>query len=77
MKSIIEGEYNPMAPRQSLPEIYIRSGDIYLTRYQTIFEQNSLIGLSPIGIKIDPKKAINIDTQIDLDVANSIFRRDK
>ena len=76
IKSLIDGDYNPMEPRQNLPNIYIRSGDIYLTRYKTIFEQNSLIGSSPLGIKINPKKAINIDTQIDLDVANAIFKRD-
>ena len=77
MKSLIEGNYNPMEPRQNLPEVYIRSGDVYLTTYKTIFEENSLIGTSPLGIKVDPKKAINIDTQIDLDIAKEIFKRDK
>lgn len=77
MKSLIEGNYNPMEPRQNLPDVYIRSGDIYLTTYQTIFRQNSLIGSSPLGIKVNPIKAVNIDTEIDLEVAKEIFKREK
>ena len=77
MKSLINGDYDPMEPRQNLPNIYIRSGDIYLTTFQTLFKENSLIGSLPIGIKVDPKKAINIDTQIDLEVAKAILKRDK
>jgi len=77
IKSLMDGNYNPMEPRQNLPDIYIRSGDIYLTTFHTIFEQHSLIGVSPVGIRIDPKKAINIDTQIDLELAKVILKRDK
>ena len=77
MESLIKGDYDPMEARQNLPNIYIRSGDIYLTTSKTLFEENSLIGSLPIGIKINPKKAINIDTVIDLEVANAILKRDK
>ena len=77
MKSLINGDYDPMEPRQTLTDIYIRSGDIYLTTFQTLFKENSLIGSSPVGIKVNPRKAINIDTQFDLEVAKAFLKRDK
>ena len=49
----------------------------YLTTFQTLYEENSLIGSLPIGIKVNPKKAINIDTEIDLEVAKAILKGDK
>ena len=76
MKSLINGDYDPMEPRQTLTDIYIRSGDIYLTTYKTLFKENSLIGSSPVGIRVNPQKAINIDTQIDLEVARLFLKRD-
>jgi CMP-N,N'-diacetyllegionaminic acid synthase len=53
---------DPMCPRQELPPLYIRSGDVYVTRRSTIEYGNSLIGDSPLGYEIDPSRAVNIDT---------------
>lgn len=60
---------DPMLPRQLLPPVYIRSGDIYLTRRKTILHQNSLIGKRAIGLVVSPEKTINIDEPVDLVIA--------
>lgn len=73
MKPAIEGDFDPMQARQSLPKYYIRSGDIYLTTRNTLFLQKSLIGNHPLGITIDPDRAINIDTMADLIVAENLL----
>ena len=74
MAPLIKGEFDPMEPRQNLPDFYIRSGDIYLTTFKTLFQENSLIGSKPIGIKVDPNSAINIDTENDLKLARLYLR---
>lgn len=60
---------DPMLPRQLLPPVYIRSGDIYLTRRKTILHQNSLIGKRAVGLIVPPEKTVNIDEPVDLVVA--------
>lgn len=74
MFPLIKGDFDPMEPRQKLPNYYIRSGDIYLTTFETLFQENSLIGSKPIGIKVNPNNAINIDTQNDLELARIYLR---
>ena len=58
-----------MMPRQSLPSVYIRSGDIYAIRRQCVVEQHSLIGNCAGALVIDPEFAVNIDTPLDLEIA--------
>ena len=77
MVPLIKGNFDPMEPRQNLPEFFIRSGDIYLTSFYSLFRENSLIGSNPIGIKVDPTTAINIDNTNDLELARSYIKRNK
>ena len=65
----VDGIEDPMMPRQRLPPVYIRSGDIYATRRSCLLEQKSLIGRHSGGLVIDPKYAVNIDEPLDLEVA--------
>ena len=55
-----------MAARQSLPNVYIRSGEIYLTRRLVITEDKNLIGKNPSAIIIDQSDSYNIDSPADL-----------
>ena len=66
---LMEGITEPMAPRQVLPPVYIRSGDIYLVRRATLEANQTLIGSAPAPLVIPPTEAINIDTEADLLVA--------
>jgi CMP-N,N'-diacetyllegionaminic acid synthase len=65
----VDGVADPMMPRQKLPPVYIRSGDIYATRRQCLVDQKSLIGRRPGGFVIDPAFAVNIDEPADLEIA--------
>lgn len=70
----VDGVDDPMMPRQKLPSVYIRSGDIYATRRSCLLEQRSLIGRHSGGLVIDPKYAVNIDESMDLEVARLKLR---
>ena len=70
----VYGVDNPMMPRQKLPPVYIRSGDIYATRRSCLLEQRSLIGRSSGALVIDFEYAINIDEPLDLEVARLKLR---
>jgi len=53
------------APRQALPQIYWQTGHIDAIRRSTIIEKNSLSGDRILGLKIDPRFAVDIDTRSD------------
>lgn len=65
----VEGIDDPMMPRQKLPPVYIRSGDIYAIKRSCLVEQKSLIGRLSGALVINPEYAINIDEPIDLEMA--------
>ena len=60
---------DPMMPRQQLPRVYIRSGDIYVTRRECLMQKRSLIGVASKAIVINPEDTVNIDTFEDLIIA--------
>lgn len=60
---------DPMMPRQKLPKVYIRSGDIYVTRRDCLIQKRSLIGSSSKAIVVEPEDTVNIDTVEDLIIA--------
>ena len=60
---------DPMMPRQRLPKVYIRSGDIYVTRRECLMQKRSLIGGTSKAIVIKPEDTVNIDTVEDLIIA--------
>ena len=73
--SFCSGFYDPMMPRQKLPPIYIRSGDIYATRRRCLLEQKSLIGRRSGALVIEAEYSINIDEPIDLEMARLKFKQ--
>jgi CMP-N-acetylneuraminic acid synthetase len=64
-----------MRPRQELPPVYIRSGDIYACKKETILAKNSLIGDDCRPIVIPIERAINIDSMNDLILAEHYFKQ--
>ena len=60
---------DPMMPRQKLPKVYIRSGDVYVTRRECLMQKLSLIGNASKAILIKPEDTVNIDTVEDLMIA--------
>jgi len=72
---LMDYSVNEMAPRQELESIYIRSGDIYACQSHLLRENPRLIGDNPWGLVVDSEKSINIDDQLDLDLARLIMKK--
>lgn len=62
-------------PRQQLSKLYLRDGSIYLTRRAVLMEQNSLKGTRCRAWIMPEERACNIDTPLDLFLAEQLLRR--
>jgi len=63
-----------MSPRQSLPEVYIRNGAIYLISRDAFKRSNQLIGENCLGYVMNDSESTNIDTPIDLKIAELLLK---
>ena len=81
MKRVVDGRlinyidqgHEDMRPRQELPPVYSRNGAIYATIRDVLMDKDSFTG-SDIRSYIMPlERSINIDTQLDLQLAKSFF----
>lgn len=61
-------------PRQTLPRYYLRDGSVYLTRRSVLMEQGSLKGADCRAWLMPPQRAWNIDTPLDLYLAEHLLR---
>jgi CMP-N,N'-diacetyllegionaminic acid synthase len=68
-----QGFWN-MQPRQSLPDVYIRNGAIYLISRESFLRQKQLIGDSCLGYIMNDSESTNIDTPIDLKIAELLLK---
>ncbi len=62
-----------MRPRQSLPDVYIRNGAIYLISRDVFMQQHQLIGDKCLGYVMNDSESTNIDTPIDLKIAELLL----
>lgn len=60
--------------RQALPPIFHRNGAIYLFR-KSLLAEGSLMGDRPLPFVMPRETSINIDEEIDLDLADLLLRR--
>lgn len=84
MKRLIDGSrvvnyidqgFEDLRSRQSLPEVYRRSGAIYVSRRDVVMEENTLIGDHCLGVVVPPETALDIDSLMDLEFANYLLKR--
>jgi CMP-N,N'-diacetyllegionaminic acid synthase len=59
--------------RQDLPKLYLREGSIYLTRRAVLMEQNSFKGRDCRAWIVPAERACNIDTPLDLSMAEQLL----
>lgn len=64
--NFVDQGFEDMRPRQELPPVYIRSGDLYVSRRRVVMEQNTLVGVNCRAVVIPEGRAVNIDTPLDL-----------
>lgn len=60
-------------PRQERKPVYVRNGAIYLARVE-VLKRGVFIGDKPYGLKMPEERSVNIDTELDLVVADAVAR---
>jgi CMP-N,N'-diacetyllegionaminic acid synthase len=71
-----QGFWN-MMPRQSLPKVFIRNGSIYLISRDSFIQTKQLIGENCLGYQMGDNESINIDSHLDLMLAEILLKRGK
>jgi CMP-N,N'-diacetyllegionaminic acid synthase len=71
--NFVEQGFEDMRPRQDLPAVYIRSGDLYIVRRNVIMEIGTLVGPHCRALVIPEERAVNIDTRFDLERAKELL----
>lgn len=71
LKNFCSFKKENMKPRQKLPEVFIRSGSIYLTRIKSMKKERSLVSDKCFGLVLNGKETINVDNKLDLILANN------
>jgi CMP-N-acetylneuraminic acid synthetase len=71
----IDQGFEDMRPRQELPPVYIRSGALYIVRRSVLAEQQTFVGRDCRAYIMPEGRAINIDTRLDLILAEQLLRQ--
>lgn len=71
--NFIDQGFEDMRPRQELPPVYLRSGDVYASRRHVVMDQHAMVGPDCRAYIIDPKRAVNVDTPFDLMRARALL----
>jgi CMP-N,N'-diacetyllegionaminic acid synthase len=58
-------------------DVYRTNGAVYLTRRDVLMEEESFYGARPLALVMPPERSIDIDTQLDFDLAAFLFGRNK
>jgi N-acylneuraminate cytidylyltransferase len=56
-------------------DVYKTNGAIYLARRDVLMEQGSFFGSHPRPLVMPPERSIDVDTRLDFDMAEFLFRR--
>lgn len=83
LKLIVEGVLKPylgdaLAPqrRQDFDfEVYKTNGAIYLARRDVLMAQDSFFGTCPRPLVMPPERSIDIDTRLDFEISEVVYRR--
>jgi N-acylneuraminate cytidylyltransferase len=65
----------PDVPRAQLDDVYWQNGVVDVTRREVILEQKTIIGRSVAGLVTEPADSIDIDTPLDLALAELILQQ--
>ena len=65
----------PDVPRAQLEDVYWQNGVVDVTRRSVIFEQRVMIGARVAGLVVSAEESIDVDTPLDLALAELLLRR--
>lgn len=63
--------------KQDLPKVYIFNGALYVACRDTIFDKGSFRGEDCIAYIMPPERSVNIDTELDLIMAEILMQREQ
>jgi len=75
LKTPMRLERGPDVPRAELDDVYWQNGMVDVTRRSVIFEQKVMIGRRVAGLVTEPTESIDIDTPLDLALAELVLAR--
>jgi CMP-N-acetylneuraminic acid synthetase len=61
--------YPPDNPRQALDRLYVENGNVYVTRATVVQAEHTVFGKRLVPVVIDAVQGLDIDTELDLAVA--------
>ncbi len=70
----IDQGFEDMRPRQQLPKVYRRAGSVYVSHRKVVMENNTLVGDPCIGVVVPPETAVDIDSEMDLELVRLLYR---
>lgn len=73
----IDQGFEDMRPRQQLPKVYRRAGSVYASRRKVVMDDKTLVGDPCIGVVVPRETAIDIDSEIDLELVRLLYERNK
>lgn len=59
--------------RQDAAEVYLRSGNAYLTSVSYLFRKSHFVAENTNFVEVSQREAVNIDSRIDLELANRLI----
>jgi CMP-N,N'-diacetyllegionaminic acid synthase len=71
--NFVDQGFEDMRPRQELPPVYIRSGDLYAARRHVVMDLGTMVGPNSRALIIPSERAVNIDTRFDLERAEELL----
>jgi N-acylneuraminate cytidylyltransferase len=72
LKPLIEADI-PIHRRQDLPEAFSYNGAVYVARTEYFREHHTFFGNDTVGYLMPPERSIDIDTELDLRLAESVI----
>ena len=63
--------------RQQLPPVFVQNGSVDIIKWETIMIKNSMTGEYIVGMLMDEKDSVNIDTEIDFLLAEILINMRK
>jgi CMP-N-acetylneuraminic acid synthetase len=73
LKTSFRLDRGPDVPRAQLEDIYWQNGVVDVTRREVILEQGVMIGRRVAGLVTQPAESIDIDTPLDLQLAELLL----
>jgi CMP-N,N'-diacetyllegionaminic acid synthase len=70
-----EGGFEPSRRQDFGVDVYKTNGAIYLARRDILMEDRSFYGSCPRPLMMPPERSIDIDTRLDFDIAEFLYRR--